>query len=161
MPLYEHVYLARQDVSQQQVEAVTADMRQVVEERGGIFTKVEYWGVKSLTYKIKKNRKAHFTLINIDASADALSEMERRMGLSTDIIRFMTIRVDTHETEQSVQMRKGDREERRGNSSNYRGSQRLDKSDKGDRVHRGERGNRDGSTFRARPQYGDQHSQES
>ena len=134
-------------------------------ECGKIFKNKHVWTFFVYIYfflnREKKNRKAHFTLINIDASADALSEMERRMGLSTDIIRFMTIRVDTHETEQSVQMRKGDREERRGNSSNYRGSQRLDKSDKGDRVHRGERGNRDGSTFRARPQYGDQHSQES
>ena len=131
MPLYEHVYLARQDVSQQQVDAMTAEFKQLIEEGGGSIGKTEYWGVKSLTYKIKKNRKAHFTLMNIDSPAPAVSEMERRMQLSTDVIRFMTIRVDEHDEEQSVQMRKNDRDDRRGG---------------------GFRGDREGgSTFRARP----------
>ncbi len=148
MPLYEHVYLARQDVSQQQVDAITAELKQIIEEGGGSFGKIEYWGVKSLTYKIKKNRKAHFTLINIDAPAPALAEMERRMQLSTDIIRFMTLRVEEHETDQSVQMRKNDREERRGG-----GGFRGDRGDRGGpRGDRGDRGGREGSTFRARPQ---------
>jgi len=159
MALYEHIYLARQDVSQQQVDAITAELKQVIEEGGGSFGKIEYWGVKSLTYKIKKNRKAHFTLINIDAPAAALAEMERRMQLSTDIIRFMTIRVGEHETEQSVQMRKSDREDRRGGGGGFRSDRGGPRGDKGDRGgprgDRGDRGGREGSTFRARPQNSD------
>ena len=147
MPLYEHVYLARQDVSQQQVDALTNEFKQVIEEGGGTIGKTEYWGVKSLTYKIKKNRKAHFTLINIDAPAPAIAEMERRMRLSTDVIRFLTARVDQHETEPSVQMRKGDRDDRRGGPRGDRGGPRGDRG-----GPRG--GDRDGSTFRARPDRG-------
>lgn len=112
MPQYEHVFLARQDISTQQVEALTKEFSQVIEEGGGKIAKTEYWGLKSLAHKIKKNRKAHYSLLNIDASPAAVAEMERRMGLSTDIIRFLTIKVDQLETEPSVQMRKGDREER-------------------------------------------------
>lgn len=152
MPLYEHVYLARQDVSQQQVDAITAEFKQVVEQGGGTVPRTEYWGVKSLTYKIKKNRKAHFTLMNISAPPQAVAEMERRMQLSTDIIRFMTVRVEEHETEPSVQMRKNEREERRG-SGGFRG-ERGERGDRGGpRGDRGDRdrGGREGSTFRARP----------
>ncbi|MAI47457.1 MAG: 30S ribosomal protein S6 [Hyphomicrobiaceae bacterium TMED74] len=157
MPLYEHVYLARQDVSQQQVDAMTAEFKQLIEEGGGSIGKTEYWGVKSLTYKIKKNRKAHFTLMNIEAPAPAVSEMERRMQLSTDVIRFMTIRVDEHDNEQSVQMRKNDRDDRRGGGfrgdrGGPRGGDRGGPRGGGDRG--GPRGGGDregGSTFRARP----------
>lgn len=150
MPLYEHVYLARQDVSQQQVDAMTAEFKQLIEENGGSVGKTEYWGVKSLTYKIKKNRKAHFTMLNIDAPAPAVSEMERRMQLSTDIIRFMTLRVDAHDNEPSVQMRKNDRDDRRGGG--FRGDRGGPRG--GDRggPRGGDRGgDREGSTFRARP----------
>ncbi|MEM6498375.1 MAG: 30S ribosomal protein S6 [Pseudomonadota bacterium] len=151
MPLYEHVYLARQDVSQQQVDSMTAEFKQLIEENGGSIGKTEYWGVKSLTYKIKKNRKAHFTLMNIDAPAPAVSEMERRMQLSTDIIRFMTIRVDEHDAEPSVQMRKNDRDDRRGGG--FRGDRGGPRGgDRGDRGGPRGGGDRDGgSTFRARP----------
>ncbi len=114
MPLYEHVYLARQDVSAQQVETATKEYTSIIEGAGGSVQRTEYWGVKTLAYKIKKNRKAHYTMMNIDASPEAVAEMERQMGLSSDVIRFMTIRVDAHETEPSVQMRKSDRDERRG-----------------------------------------------
>ncbi|MGI9523560.1 MAG: 30S ribosomal protein S6 [Hyphomicrobiaceae bacterium] len=149
MPLYEHVFLARQDVSQQQVDALTTEFKSLIQEGGGTVGKVEYWGVKSLTYKIKKNRKAHFTLINIDAPAPAVAEMERRMGLSTDVIRFLTIKVENHDTEPSVQMRKGDRDDRRGG---FRGDRERG-GPRGDRgPPRGGGGDRDGSTFRARPQ---------
>ncbi len=89
MPLYEHVFLARQDVSNTQVETLTKEFSDVIEQGGGKVTKSEYWGVKSLAYKIKKNRKAHFSLLNIDAPPAAVAEMERRMGLSTEIIRFL------------------------------------------------------------------------
>jgi small subunit ribosomal protein S6 len=113
VPLYEHVFLARQDISQAQVDALVKEYGEVITEGGGKLGKTEYWGVKPLAYKIKKNRKAHFSLMNIDAPPAAMAEMERRMTLSPDVIRFLTIRVDAHETEPSIQMRKSDRDDRR------------------------------------------------
>ena len=113
MPLYEHVFLARQDISQAQVEALTKEYTTVIEEGGGKVGKTEYWGVKTIAFKIKKNRKAHYSLLNIEAPHAAVAEMERRMGLSTDVIRFLTVSVDEHETEPSAQMRKSDRDDRR------------------------------------------------
>ena len=113
MPLYEHVFLARQDISQAQVDALTKEYSDVITEAGGKIAKVEYWGVKTLAFKIKKNRKAHYSLMNIEAPSSAVAEMERRMGLSPDVIRFLTIRVDEHEAELSIQMRKSDRDDRR------------------------------------------------
>ncbi len=111
MALYEHVFMARQDISQSQVEGLIKEYADVVTEGGGKVGKVEYWGLKNLAYKIKKNRKAHYALINLDAPPAAVAEMERRMGLSTDVIRFMTVRVEAHETEPSIQMRKVDRDD--------------------------------------------------
>ena len=111
MALYEHVFMARQDISQSQMEGLIKEYADVITEGGGKVGKVEYWGVKNLAYKIKKNRKAHYALMNLDAPPAAVSEMERRMGISTDVIRFMTIKVEAHEVEPSIQMRKVDREE--------------------------------------------------
>ena len=151
MPLYEHVFLARQDVSNAQVEALTKEYTALIEEGGGKVTKSEYWGLKSLAYKIKKSRKAHFSLLNIDAPHDAVAEMERRMGLSTEILRFLTLKVDEHETEPSVMMRKGDRDDRRdgdrgfGGRGGFRGG--------GGRGGGGFRGDRDSG--RPRPPRGD------
>ena len=108
MALYEHVYLARQDVTAQQVEAMTEQLKSVIEAGGGKFAKVEYWGVKTLAYRIKKNRKAHFTLINIDAPASAVAEMERQMGINEDILRVLTVRVEEHEEGPSAMLRKRD-----------------------------------------------------
>ncbi|MFV0367463.1 MAG: 30S ribosomal protein S6 [Hyphomicrobiaceae bacterium] len=150
MPLYEHVFLARQDVSNQQVEALTKEFSDVITENGGTVAKTEYWGLKSLAYKIKKNRKAHYTMINIDASPAAVAEMERRMGLSTDVLRFLTLKVDEHETEPSVMMRKGDRDDRDGRGGRG-GGFRGDRGPRGPRGDRPPRGDREGSTFRARP----------
>ena len=130
MPLYEHVFLARQDISAQQVESLLQGFRSILEERGGSVGKSEYWGLKSLTYRIKKNRKAHFALMNIDAPHEAVSELERQMRLSTDIIRFLTVRVDEHDAGPSPMMRRADRDERDG---------RGDRGDRGDR----DRGDRD------------------
>jgi small subunit ribosomal protein S6 len=113
VPLYEHVFLARQDISQAQVDALVKEYTEVITEGGGKVAKNEYWGVKPLAYKIKKNRKAHFSLLNLDAPPAAVAEMERRMTLSPDVIRFLTIRVDAHEAEPSIQMRKSDRDDRR------------------------------------------------
>ncbi|ALK08465.1 30S ribosomal protein S6 [Blastochloris viridis] len=114
MPLYEHIFLARQDLTSQQVDELTAQFKGVIEAGGGTVSKAEYWGVKTLAYRIKKNRKAHFTLFNIDAPAPAVAEMERQMGLSEDVMRSLTIRVDALEDSPSVMMMKRDRDERRG-----------------------------------------------
>jgi small subunit ribosomal protein S6 len=118
MPLYEHVYLARQDVSAQQVEELTAQLKAVVEQMGGKVPKVEYWGVKSLAYRINKNRKAHFTLMNLDAPPAAIAEIERQERINEDILRYLTVRVEALEEGPSAMMRKVDRDrerdERRG-----------------------------------------------
>jgi small subunit ribosomal protein S6 len=177
MPLYEHVFLTRQDVSNAQVEALVKEYSDVIEQGGGKVTKNEYWGVKSLAYKIKKNRKAHFSLMNIDAPSAAVAEMERRMGLSPEIIRFLTLKVEQHETEPSVMMRKSDRDERGdrdrgfggggggrfggrgGGGGGFRGDRDGDRRGgggggggfRGDREGGPPRGDREGSTFRARP----------
>src|ERR671913_2067402 len=113
MPLYEHIFMARQDVTSQQVEAMTEQYKGVIEANGGKVDKTEMWGVKSLAYRIKKNRKAHFTMFNLDAPPAAVSEMERQMRINEDILRFMTVRVDALETEPSVMMQKRDRDERK------------------------------------------------
>jgi small subunit ribosomal protein S6 len=126
MPLYEHVFLARQDISAQQVESLLQDFRSILEERGGSVGKTEYWGLRSLTYRIKKNRKAHYALLNIDAPHEAVAELERQMRLSTDIIRFLTVRVDEHDPAPSPMMRRADRDERegRGDRGDRRGGRR-------------------------------------
>ncbi|HPG02421.1 MAG TPA: 30S ribosomal protein S6, partial [Rhodoblastus sp.] len=105
MALYEHIYLARQDISAQQVEALTEQFKKVVTGLGGSFEKTEYWGVKSLAYRIKKNRKAHFTLMNIDAPHAAVAEMERQMSINEDILRFITLRVEALEDGPSAMVR--------------------------------------------------------
>ncbi len=137
MPLYEHVFLARQDISQQQVEAIMQTFRTLLEEKGGKVGKTEYWGLKSLAYRIKKNRKAHYALLNIDAPHEAVNELERQERLSTDVIRFLTVRVDEHDDTPSAMMRRADRDERDG---------RGDRGDRGDRDRgdRGDRGDRRG-----------------
>ena len=113
MPLYEHVFMARQDVTSQQVETMVDQYRGVIEQNGGTVEKTEMWGVKSLAYRIKKNRKAHFTMFNLDAPAAAVAEMERQMRINEDILRFMTIRVDVLDPEPSVMMQKRERDERK------------------------------------------------
>jgi len=112
MALYEHIFLARQDVSAQQVEDLTKQFDELLTNNGGKVTKTEHWGVKSLSYRIKKNRKAHFTLLNIDAPHAAVAEMERQMGINEDVLRFMTIRVDALEDGPSVMLQKRDRDDR-------------------------------------------------
>ena len=110
MPLYEHVFLARQDLSQAQVDALAATATQIVEAGEGKVTKTESWGLKNLAYKIKRNRKAHFVLLNIDAPAGVVAELERQTAINEDVIRWMTVSVETHEEGPSVMMRKNDRE---------------------------------------------------
>ena len=117
MALYEHIFLARQDVSQQQVEDLTAQLTEVLAQGGGKVTKNEYWGLKSLSYRIRKNRKAHYSLLNIDAPAAAVAEMERQMRINEDVLRFMTVRVDELEEGPSAMMQKRDRDDRDGRSA--------------------------------------------
>ena len=112
MPLYEHVFLARQDLSQAQVDALAQTATEIVEQNEGKVTKTETWGLRNLAYKIQKNRKAHFVLLNIDAPAGVVAELERQTGINEDVIRWLTVRVDELETGPSVMMRKQDRERR-------------------------------------------------
>jgi small subunit ribosomal protein S6 len=112
MPLYEHVFLARQDVTPAQVDTLIKEYQGVIEEGGGKIVRHENAGLKNISYKIKKNRKAHYALLNIDAPPAAVAEMERRMRIATDIIRFLTVRVEEHEAEPTALVRKSDREER-------------------------------------------------
>lgn len=163
MPLYEHTFLARQDVTQAQVEALMKEFASCIEEGQGKITKQEYWGVKTLAFKIKKNRKAHYAFFNIDSPPAAVTEMERRMGINPDVIRFMTVRVEELETEPSVMMRKQDRDDRgergdRGGFGGGGGGRGGFGGPRGDRPPReggfrggGDRGGEGGSTFRARP----------
>ena len=149
MALYEHVYLARQDVSAQQVETLTAHFKEIIESLGGKLAKVEYWGVKSLAYRIRKNRKAHFSLFNIDAPPAAITEMERQMGLNEDILRFITIRMEAHEEGPSAMMRKrddGDREDRGDRGGDRRGGGRFS-GDRPDRTDRPPRRRDENSSF--------------
>jgi small subunit ribosomal protein S6 len=142
MPLYEHVYLARQDVSAQQVEELTAQFKGVIEQMGGKVAKTEYWGVKSLNFRIRKNRKAHFTLLNVDAPPAALAEVERQQRINEDVLRYLTVRVDELEEGPSAMMRKVDRDRDRDDRRDDR---------RGDRPRRDrddDRGDRDRSRGR-------------
>lgn len=125
MPFYEHVFLARQDASAQQVEELTAQLKGVVEQMGGKVTKTEYWGVRSLSYRISKNRKAHFTLLNLEAPAAVVVEIERQERINEDVVRYITVRVEELEEGPSAMMRKSERD--------------RDRDDRGDRGDRGPR----------------------
>ena len=114
MPLYEHVFLARQDLAQAQVDALAENATKIIEDNGGKVVKTETWGLRSLAYRIAKNRKAHYVMLELDAPAAALAELERQTGINEDVIRYMTIRVDAHEKGPSAMMRKQDRERTRG-----------------------------------------------
>lgn len=149
MPFYEHVFLARQDVSTAQAETMMKEYQGIIEANGGKVVKSEYWGLKPLAYKVKKSRKAHYALFNIDAPHAAVAEMERNMGISVDVLRFITIKVDAHETEPSAMMRKGDRDERpRGNFGGPGGDRGGRGGDRG--GFRGDRPPREGG-FGDRP----------
>ncbi|MBN9580590.1 MAG: 30S ribosomal protein S6 [Afipia sp.] len=139
MPLYEHVFLARQDASAQQVEEFTTQITGVIEGLGGKVTKTENWGVRSLTYRMNKNRKAHFMLLNIDAPAAVVSEIERQERINEDIIRYLTVRVDELEEGPSAMMRKTERDRDERGGGGFRG----DREGGGFRGDRGPRRPRD------------------
>lgn len=130
MALYEHVFLARQDLAQAQVDALAENATKIVESMEGKVVKTETWGLRSLAYRIAKNRKAHYVMLEIDAPGAAVAELERQTQINEDVIRYMTVRVDGHEAGPTVMMRKGDRDRER----------RRDRDDRGDRG--GDRGPR-------------------
>lgn len=127
MPFYENVYIARPDISAAQVEALTESLTAIIAENGGQVTKDEYWGLKNLAYRIKKNRKGHYSLMNIDAPAEALHELERNMRINEDILRYMSIKMDELDPEPSVMMQsRSSRDDRGGRprSGGYGGDDR-------------------------------------
>lgn len=113
MSFYEHVFICRQDISQQQVESLTENLTAILAEQGGSVEKTEYWGLRSLAYRVRKNRKGHYCLLNITADHTAISEMERQMSLNDDILRFMTIRVEEHDAEPSAPLNSKNKDERK------------------------------------------------
>jgi small subunit ribosomal protein S6 len=141
MPHYEHIFMVRQDASNAQVDELTEHYKTVITENGGTLGKVEYWGVKSLAYRIRKNRKAHYTLMNITAPPAALAEMERQMSINEDVVRFLTLRMDELDEDPSVMVRPA-----RG-----RDDRRDDRPDRRDRDDRGreDRGKREGRPGRS------------
>lgn len=135
MPLYEHTFIARQDISPQQVDALVEEMTQVIKELGGDVKKNEYWGLRNLTYRIKKNRKGHYQHLGVEAPAEALHEVERRLKINEDVLRYLTIRVDELEEGPSQILAK--REERRRRDDDDRGDRGdRDRGDRGDRPRR-------------------------
>ena len=114
MALYEHVFLARQDLAQAQVDALAETATKIIEDNAGKVVKTETWGLRSLAYKIAKNRKAHYVMLEIDGPGAIVAELERQEAINEDIIRYMTVRVDELENGPTVMMRKGDRDGRRG-----------------------------------------------
>src|SRR3954454_17646848 len=110
MPLYEHVFLARQDLAQDQVDALAENATKILDDNDGKVVKTEAWGLRSLAYRIAKNRKAHFVMLDVDGPPAAIAELERQSNINEDIIRFLTIRVDEHESGPSAMMRRGDKE---------------------------------------------------
>ena len=114
MTLYENVFIARQDISGQQVDALADSFTQLVAENGGEVKKREYWGLRNLAYRMRKNRKGHYVLMNIAGPPAAIAELERTMRINEDVIRYLTLRVNQHEEGPSVIMQsRGSRDERR------------------------------------------------
>jgi small subunit ribosomal protein S6 len=137
MALYEHVFLARQDLAQAQVDALAEMVTNIVTEGQGKVVKTETWGLRSLAYRIAKNRKAHYVMLDIDAPGTVVAEIERQLGINEDVIRYMTVRVDALEQGPSAMMRRGDRDRERGRGD------RGDRPDRGPREDRPRRDDRD------------------
>jgi small subunit ribosomal protein S6 len=136
MALYETVFIARQDISSAQTEALAQTFSQMIADNGGEVSKTEHWGLKTLAYRMNKNRKGHYVLFNISAPPAAVLEMERNMRISEDVLRYLTIRVDEHETEPSAMMQNRDR----GNDRGDRGDRGM--GSRGPRPRRDDRDDR-------------------
>jgi small subunit ribosomal protein S6 len=137
MALYEHVFLARQDLAQAQVDQLAETATKIIEDMQGKVVKTESWGLRSLAYRIAKNRKAHYVMLEFDAPTGVVAELERQLGINEDVIRFMTVRVDEHEQGPSAMMRRGERDRERGSRD------RGERGDRGDRPRRDDRDERD------------------
>jgi small subunit ribosomal protein S6 len=135
MPLYEHVFIARQDLAQAQVDALAENATSIIEAAGGKVVKTETWGLRSLAYRIAKNRKGHYVMLDFDAPPAAVAELERQTQINEDVIRYMTVRLDSHEEGPSAMMRRGERERERGDRGD-RGGRDRDRGDRGDRAPR-------------------------
>jgi small subunit ribosomal protein S6 len=136
MPLYEHVFLARQDLAQAQVDALAQAATDIIEGNGGKVTKTETWGLRSIAYRISKNRKAHYVALDFEAPTNVVAELERQTQINEDVIRYMTVRVDAHEQGPSAMMRRNERDSRDGRGD------RGDRGDRGPRRDREDRGDR-------------------
>jgi small subunit ribosomal protein S6 len=119
MALYEHVLIARQDISAQQAEALNDQLKALLEEQGGKVAKIEYWGLRNLAYRINKNRKGHYSLLAIDAPSPAVKEMERQLSINEDVLRFMTVKVEDLDLELSPILARRDRERERERRNPY------------------------------------------
>ncbi|UVO49455.1 30S ribosomal protein S6 [Sphingomonas sp. SUN019] len=142
MALYEHVFLARQDLAQAQVDALAEAATKIVTDHQGKVVKTESWGLRSLAYKIAKNRKAHYVMLEIEAPGDVVAELERQTQINEDVIRFMTVKVDEHEAGPTVMMRKQERDRERRDRDG-RGDGGRDGGPRGDRGDRPDRPRRD------------------
>ena len=120
MPYYEHVLIARQDISPQQAEALNDQLKALIEEQGGHIAKIEYWGLRNLTYRIKKNRKGHYSLLALDAPAPAVKEMERQLSINEDVLRYLTVKVEELDLELSPILARKERERERGDRTERR-----------------------------------------
>ena len=144
MPLYESTFIARPDISSQQVDGLAEQFREILTEAGGEIAKTEYWGLRSLAYRIKKNRKGHYYFMNIDAPPEAIDAMERTMRINEDVIRYLTVRVDEHDPNPAplTQSRGRGRDGRGGRGGRWEGRRRDDDGEGRRREGEGERGER-------------------
>jgi small subunit ribosomal protein S6 len=142
MPLYEHVFLARQDLAQGQVDALAQTATDIIEANGGRVVKTETWGLRSIAYRIAKNRKAHYVSIDFEAPGNVVVELERQTQINEDVIRYMTVRVDAHEEGPSAMMRRNERDSRDGRGDRGDRGDRGPRRDRDDRPDRGDRGDR-------------------
>jgi small subunit ribosomal protein S6 len=124
MALYEHVVISRQDISPQQAEALNDTLKALIEAGGGVVAKIEYWGLRNLTYRIKKNRKGHYSLLAIDAPAEAVKEMERQLSLNEDVLRHLTVRVEELDLELSPILARRDRDRDRPRDDSFQPQER-------------------------------------
>ncbi len=138
MPLYENVFIARQDISGAQVDTLADSFAQLIADNGGEVKKREYWGLRNLAYRMRKNRKGHYVLLNLDAPPAAIAELERTMRINEDVLRYLTIRVEAHEEGPSavMQSRGRDDRQRRGDRDRERYFEARESGERGERSER-------------------------